>query len=357
MNFASDNTVGASASVMASLMAANDGSAAPYGADAWTARVTALMSEMFEREVTVALVSTGTAANALALACLVEPFGAVLTHAESHISCDENGAVEFFSHGARLVGVGGIGCKLDPADLAATLAAWPDDNIRQPMPQALSITQATESGQVYTPAEVAALTAVARSRGLRVHMDGARFGNAVASLGCSPAEITWKAGVDILSFGATKNGAWAAEAVVLFDGGLNGAMARRLKRSGHVLSKGRFLAAQWEALLTDGHWLDLARTANARATRLAQGLGAVAGVRLGWPCAANEVFAIMPLSLAAHLKVQGAQFHPWSQVALPASGRPAAGEGLFRFVCSFATSQSDVDRLVALASASVRAAA
>jgi threonine aldolase len=348
-NFASDNAVGASATVMAALAEANAGPALAYGQDPWTARVEAAMSELFEREVAVALLATGTAANALALACITQPWGAVLTHEESHIADDECGAPEFFTNGAKLVGLAGVGSKLTPEVVTAQLARMPHGAVKQVQPQCLSITQATESGLVYRPAEIAALAAAIRPRGLALHMDGARFANAVVALGCSPADITWKAGVDVLSFGATKNGAWAAEAVVFFDPAKAEQMPWRRKRSGHTVSKGRFVAAQFEALLRNGHWLDLARQANRLAARLAGGLGAISGIRLGWACEANAVFGIMPQAMAASLRADGALFYDWSARSLPAGEALRPGEGIYRFVCSHATTEQEVDGLLAAA--------
>lgn len=356
MNFASDNAVGASPKVMEAIAAANHGSASAYGADPWTARVERALSELFEREVAVALVATGTAANALAIASVTRPWGAVLTHASSHINEDEGGAPEFFADGAKLVGIAGVGCKLAPDAVGARLADFVPGAVRHVQPQCLSITQATEDGLVYRPEEIAALAEAVRPRGLAVHMDGARFANAVAALGCSPAEITWRAGVDALSFGGTKNGAWAAEAVVFFDPALAGELAWRRKRGGHTLSKGRLVAAQFEALLDGGHWLDLARHANAMARRLASGFAA-AGVGLAWPCEANAVFPILPSGLAAALRRQGAVFHDWTERSLPAGIRLEAGDSIGRFVCSFATSPEQVDALLGLVSRAGRDAA
>lgn len=268
MNFRSDNTAGASEKVLAALVAANGGAEPAYGADALTKEVENTLSEIFERDVAAFLVVNGTAANSLALACAAPPYGAVLCHVESHIADDECGAPEFFSGGAKVVGLPGIACKLEPATVQMKLERMPAHSLRHSELAALSITQATEAGTIYTLDEIAALTKVAHSRGLAVHMDGARFANALVALGCTPAEMTWKAGVDILSFGATKNGCLAAEAVIFFDKKKAMEMAIRRKRAGHTLSKGRFLAAQMQAYLSDGHWLDLARHANAAAEHL-----------------------------------------------------------------------------------------
>ena len=349
LNFASDNAVGASPKVMAAIAAANDGAALAYGNDAWTRRVDDAMSALFERDVIVSLLPTGTGANALALACMTRPWGAVLTHEESHISDDECGAPEFFTDGAKLVGVAGYGSKLTPEAVTARLARMPHGAVKQVQPQCLSISQATESGLVYTPYEVAAISASIRPRGLALHMDGARFANAVVSLGCAPADITWKAGVDVLSFGATKNGAWAAEAVVFFDQAKAAEMPWRRKRAGHTLSKARFISAQFEALLDNGHWLDLARHANTMAARLAAGLGQIPGIRLGWPCEANAVFPIMPAGLAARLRSRGVVFYDWTGGALAPESILTSGESVSRFVCSFATRAEDVEAVIALA--------
>lgn len=349
MNFISDNTVGASPRVMAALGAANHGHAGAYGTDDWTGRVEVRFREIFEHDVSVYLTATGTGANAMALACLAQPYESVLTHRESHIYDDECGAPEFFMHGAKLIGLEGIGAKLDPAAVADRIATLPA-SVKQMQPAALSITQASECGLVYTPQEVAALAAAIRPRGLKLHMDGARFANAVAALGCSPAEITWKAGVDVLTFGGTKNGGWAAEAVIFFDSASANArqMPWRRKRGGHTLSKGRFIGAQFEALLEGGHWLDLARHANAMAARLAAGIALVPGMRLAFPCEANEVFAILPARVDAALRAAGAGYNLWTHGALAPETRLGPGDVIARFVTSFAAQENEIDAFLAL---------
>jgi threonine aldolase len=352
MNFISDNLAGASAPVMQAMTAANDGFAAGYGKDAWTKRVEALFAELFEREAAVFLVTTGTAANSLALASLVQPWGAVLCHHEAHIAADECGAPEFFTGGAKIVGLPGDGCKLDPEVVTDQLARMRAGATHQVQPQMLSITQATECGLVYVPAEIAALKQAIAPRGLKLHMDGARFANAVAALGCTPAELTWKAGVDVLSFGGTKNGAFAAEAVIVFDPADASEMPWRRKRAGHTLSKGRLIGAQFEGLLADGHWLDLARHANAMASRLAVAVTTAGRLRLAWACEANEVFVVLPPRAQAALAEQDVQYIAWSDGALTAGQELRHGEVVGRFVCSFATQAVDVDRLVAVLAAS-----
>lgn len=348
MNFISDNTAGASAPVMAAIAAANDGAASAYGTDIWTKRVEALFADIFAREVAVFLVASGTAANALALASITRPWGAVITHEESHVADDECGAPEFFSDGAKLIGLPGTGNKITPASVTQVLGRFREGALHQVQPQALAITQATECGMIYTPAEVRALKDAVAARGLSLHMDGARFTNALVTLGCTPADITWKAGVDVLSFGGTKNGAWAAEAVIFFDPGQAGELKWRRKRAGHTLSKGRLIGAQFEGLLGGGHWLDLARHANAMAQRLAAAVASDGATRLAWPCQANEVFLVLSAGLQARLAEAGVGYIAWSDRALPDDAPLATGEIIGRFVMSFATQAEAVDRLAGL---------
>jgi len=345
MNFRSDNTAGASEKVLAALIAANQGAQPAYGYDDMTARAEKALCEVFERDVAMFLVTTGTAANSLALSCVTPPWGAVICHAESHVMRDECGAPEFFTHGAKLVGLPGTGCKLSADAVRETLAALPSGAVHSVQPAALTLSQATECGMAYAPSEIAALAEVAHGRGLAVHMDGARFANALATLGCTPAEMSWKAGIDVLSFGATKNGCLAAEAVIFFDKAKAAEMKFRRKRSGHTLSKGRLLAAQMLAYLADGHWLDLARKANAAAAQLEEALASLPGVRMGWPRQANEAFAIIPDGVARQLREAGAAFHPWSADYLSRQSMPGPGETLYRFVCSFRTSPLEIEGL------------
>lgn len=346
MNFISDNTAGASPRVMAALAAANAGPASGYGSDDWTKRVEERLSVLFEREVAAFLVTTGTAANALALASVVKPWGAILTHEESHIVEDECGAPEFFSNGAKLVDLPGIGGKLAPAAVTRALGYLNEGSFHNVQAQALSITQATECGTIYTPAEVRALKEAVTARRLTFHMDGSRFANAVATLGCTPAEITWKVGIDVLSFGGTKNGAWAVEAVVFFDPAQAEEMKWRRKRAGQTLSKGRFLGAQFEALLADDHWLDLARHANAQAKRLADAVGNGSHARLAWPSQANEVFLVLPAATQQRLNAAGVRYHSWSDRSLAPKNALRDGEIVGRFVMSFATEPGAIDRLI-----------
>lgn len=277
-----------------------------YDGDAWSARLDGAFSNLFGREVAALWVPTGTAANALALAALCPPHGAVLCHREAHIQVDECGAPEFYTHGAKLLLLDGDGAKLTPDTIDAACAGIRDD-VHQVQPHAISITNATEYGRVYTPTEVAAIGEVAARRGLGLHMDGARFANAVAHLGCAPADMTWRAGVDILSFGFVKNGGMSAEALVFFRPELVAATRYRRKRAGHLQSKGRYLAAQLLAMLNDDLWLANARAANAGAALIAE---AAAG-RLVQPVEANEVFLRLTEAEAAKLRADGFDFYDW----------------------------------------------
>lgn len=339
-NFASDNVAGAAPEILSALSAAANAGAAPsYGADPWTARVEALLKEIFATDLVAHPVATGTAANALALATATPPWGAVYCHASSHVMTDECGAPEFYAAGAKLVGLDGPDGKFTAAQLDAALSRGGKGVVHHVQPSAVSITQATEAGTTYTPDEVRAIAAVTHRHGLVLHMDGARFANSVAWLGCDPAEVTWRAGVDVLSFGATKNGALAAEAVVFFRKDLAESFAFRRKRAGHLFSKMRFLSAQLEAYLTDGLWLRLARHANAMAARLAEGLAAVPGVTIAHPVEANEVFAVLPDRTIAGLRAAGFVFYSWPG---------EAGQGAkVRLVPAFDTPAASVDAFVA----------
>jgi len=345
MNFASDNVVGASEKVLAALVNANGGALSPYGEDEISKRVTRRLEEVFECELAVYLVATGTAANALSLAALTPPWGLVLCHAEAHIAEDECGAPEFFTGGAKLERLNGVGGKLTAAELDAALTRMPARPPHHMPPAAVSLSQATEAGTIYRTDEITAIATVAHGRGMAVHMDGARFANALVRLGVTPAEMTWKAGIDALSFGATKNGCLAAEAVVFFDLDRAAHFAERRKRGGHLLSKGRLLAAQMEAYLEADHWLDLARHANECADRLATGLSRQ-GVRLAFPVEANELFPILPRSVAQRLLAQGAVFREWQTQSVSDNLAPGADEMVARLITSFATRFEDVDRLL-----------
>ncbi len=345
MNFASDNIAATHPRVMEAIAEANDGVAMPYGQDAWTQKAQEALCDLFGREAEVFLVTTGTAANALALSAMTPPFGGVLAHEEAHINTDECAAPEFFTGGAKIIPLPGAGGRIAPEALEARLAAFAHGE-HQVKPSVLSLTNATEYGLVYAPEEVAALSATARAHGMSVHMDGARFANAVAHLGCAPAELSWRAGVDVLCFGATKNGAMGAEAVIFFNRDLAADFAHRRKRAGQLLSKGRYLAAQMLALLEGGLWLETAGRANAMAERLAEGLEGLPGVEPAFRPQANELFVWLPRRLHEALSAAGVVCDPW---------REHGEKVLARLVTSFATEEEEVRRFIALAEKCARA--
>lgn len=337
MNFCSDNTAGAAPEILEALGPALSGAAMPYGNDAATRQLESALAEVFETDrLAVFPVATGSAANSLALATLCPPWGSILCHRGSHINVDECGAPEMFTGGAKLIALDGEHGRLDAGTVAAAIDAAGSGNVHRVQPSVVSLTQATEAGTVYRPEAVAAIAEIARSRGLRVHMDGARFANAVVSTGSSPADLTWRAGVDVLSLGATKNGCIAAEVVVFFDPDLAADTRFRRKRAGHLFSKMRFLSAQLNTWLADGLWLRLARQSNGAARRLADGLEALPGVGLQHPVEANEIFAVLPDPMADRLESAGILFYRW-------------GDGSVRLVTSFAITDTDVDRFLAVA--------
>jgi len=335
-NFTSDNQAPVAPQIMAAIMKANAGRAPSYGADAITARLQPLFAACFETDLLVFPVATGTAANALALAMLTPPWGTIFCHQESHIATDECGAPEFFTSGAKLQLLPGDHGKLTPEILSRCLRDTSPGDQHQTQPAVLSLSQVTEAGTVYRPDEIAALAAIARQHKLYVHMDGARIANAITSLKCSPADITWRAGIDVLSFGATKNGALAAEAVLFFNPALSENFVFRRKRAGHLVSKMRFLSVQLEAYLENGLWLQLAANANAQAKRLAEGLHAISSVEILHMVQANEIFARIPAAMIRALREQGFGFHVW--------GRD--DEGVIRLVTAFDTKPDEVDMFI-----------
>ncbi len=326
MRFFSDNAAPVHPKIMQAIADANTVDTA-YDGDALSQKLDAAFSELFERDVAVLWVSTGTAANCLALASLVQPHQGVICHSEAHIEVDECGAPGFYTGGAKLMLVDGEGAKIAPKTVSDLLSTIRPD-VHQVQAAAVSITNATEYGLVYQPSEVNALGGLCRERKLALHMDGARFGNAVATLGCCPADVTWRAGVDVLSFGFAKNGGMNAEALVYFDPALADAARYRRKRAGHLLSKGRFLAAQLLAFLDADLWLDNAKAANAAG----QIIAGAAPERLLHPVEANEIFIRLSASEAASLRKQGFDFYDW-------------GEGAARLVTSWHHREEDVQPL------------
>ncbi len=341
VNFSSDNVSPACDEIMAAINVANHGSVSSYGNDDLTARLQTVASDLFETPVSLFPVTTGTASNSLALSQLAPPYGEIYCYEKAHLITDECGAPEFFSGGARLTGLPAAHGKIRAQQIHDAAAFAEEMGVHHSKPAAISLTQATECGTVYGLSELADLSEAGRRHGLPLHVDGARFANALVHLGCSPAQATWKLGVDVLSLGATKNGALCAEAVVFFDAERGCDFERRRKRAGHLWSKQRFLSAQLLAYLEDDVWLRNARNANAMAARLAAGLESVAGARLMYPVQANEVFVALPEKKVAALETQF-KFYRW-----PADTR---GEGVpIRLVASFATTAGEVDQFIAAA--------
>lgn len=330
--FASDTHAGVCPAAWAAMTEANRGHAPAYGDDPWSAEARRLLGELLETEAAVFFAGSGTVANSLCLAQLCPSFGAVLGHEGAHIMTDECGAPHFFTHGASLWPIAGAAAKVTPAavrDLAAG-----GRGVHWPLPRVLSLTQATELGTVYTPDELRALCDTAHELGLRVHLDGARFANAVASLGVSPKELSWQAGVDVLVFGGSKNGLAGGEAIVFFDRQLADGFDRRLKQSGQLPAKLRFVTAGWVGLLRDGAWLANARHANAMAALLEQRLLAVPGVRLAAPRQSSGLFVHLPDGLADRLHERGWHFYELYP-------------GIYRLLCSWDTTPEDVEAFAA----------
>jgi threonine aldolase len=335
-NFGSDNVSPVCASILAAIQAANVAPTGSYGADPFTERLTRVASNLFETDVLIYPVATGTAANALALSQIAPPYGGVYCHTGAHIVTDECGAPEFFTGGAKMLGLPSSTGKIGPEALAAAVAFAEDMGVHHVRPAAVSVTQATELGTVYSLEELSALTAAAKRHALNVHMDGARFANALARLGCTPAEATWKRGIDVLSLGASKNGALCAEAVVFFNRALAEGFERRRKQGGHLWSKLRYLSCQLLAYLEDGLWLRNAAQANTMASRLARGLTELPFAPLLQTVEANEVFVALPEKLIERLEHADFHFYRWPLIQVPEGAA-------VRLVTSYMTTEADVD--------------
>lgn len=347
MHFASDNWAGAHPAIAERLSAAATGFSSAYGTSDLDKAVLQRFCEIFERDVAIYYVGTGTAANALAMTALARPGGVAFCHREAHMVVDECGAPEYFSGGARLCPVDGALGRMDPAELAAAIARYPAEIVHHGQPMAVSLTQTSEIGTLHCLDDIRAITTVASDAGLPVHMDGARFANALVALDCTPAEMTWKSGVDIVSFGGTKNGCWCAEALVVFEPGKFGQLPFLHKRAAQLFSKSRFIAAQFDAYFDGGLWLETAHHANTMAAKLAARLRQSPSTRLAWEPQANEVFAIIGRQKAATMMDAGAAFHPWGK---PHGYTEPIGddEQIYRFVTSFATTDEHVTQLAAL---------
>ena len=334
IDYRSDNTGRAAPQILEALIRANQGTALGYGGDAWTAALQQRFSDLFETSVRVFPVATGTAANALALAALGPSWGVVYCSATAHINTSEANATGFFGGGVKLSTVDGEHGKVGAGALAEALAAISPGQLHRGRPAAVSLTQATDLGAVYTLGEVRMIAELAKGRGLKLHMDGARFANAVARLGCSPADLTWRSGIDIISFGATKNGGALCDAIVVFSPDIADALAVQLRRAGQVWSKMRFASAQLIAYIENGLWLDMARASNAMAARIAAGLHNLPDARTLAPVEANEIFLELPAAVMDALEADGFQFYRRTK-------------SLARFVCRFDTTEAEADALVA----------
>ena len=331
--FSSDNVAPICPEALAALQQANRHYAPSYGEDSWTARTCDRVREIFETDCDVYFVLTGTAANALALAKLCKSFESVICHRHSHIQTDECGAPEFFTGGSKLLLVGGADGKLEVGKVEALLATH--NELHSHKPGAISISQATEFGTVYKRDEIAAMADLARRHGLFLHMDGARFANAIASLDCAPKAITWEVGVDVLCFGGTKNGAAGGELVIFFDKKISRKFGYRVKQAGQLVSKMRFLSAAWLGLLTDNVWLRNAARANEAARRLAERLQRDAGIETTFPVDANAVFVSMDEQLTKGLHARGWRFHKFIE------------PNVYRLMCSWATTEDEISRFIA----------
>jgi threonine aldolase len=334
IDYRSDNTGRAAPQILEALIRANHDTALGYGADEWTARLQQRFSDLFETPVRVFPVATGTAANALALASLGPSWGIVYCSEVAHINTAEANAAGFFGGGIKLATIGGRHGKIEAALLAETLAGIAPGQLHKGQPSAVSLTQATDLGAVYTLDEIRAVAEIAKRRGLRLHLDGARFANAVARLGCSPADAAWRAGVDIMSFGATKNGGALCDAIVVFSPDLADGLAVQLRRAGQVWSKMRFASAQLIAYVESGLWLEMARASNGVAVRIAAALRDIPSARLLAPIEANEIFLELPDGTMDALEADGFQFYRRSRT-------------LARFVCRFDTTEAEADALAA----------
>ena len=336
MNLRSDNEAPAHPLIMEAITQANQDSAHAYGDDAISQQLDDQFGDWFDHEVSVFPIISGTAANALSLAQCCPPYGAVLCHQESHIHQDECGAPEFFTGGAKLIPIDGKNGKLHPTELAQTLEMFGFKGDHEPQISAISITQASEAGTVYSAEQVGEIGAFAKSRNLHLHMDGARFANALAATGATPASLTWQAGVDILSFGATKNGTLSAEAIVVFKKSLTPGLRKRRMKGGHLLSKMRYISAQLQTYIADDNAIAWASNANQKASIMAEAIEAHPECRLAYPAQANEIFAILPESLAESLRTAGFQFHRWPYQA-----------DMYRFVVPWNCSSEAANRFAA----------
>ena len=341
MIFGSDNWSGAAPEISEALLRHSEGLAVAYGDSELDKKIEGRFAEIFEKDCSVYFVGTGTAANSLAIASTMKPGGVVFCHNEAHVAANEGGAPEFLSGGGRLFLVGGQHGKIDPAQLSEVVSSVPQTFNHLGQGTMTTITQATEAGTVYALDEIAAITDISHSNNLFTHMDGARFANALVKLDCTPAEMTWKSGVDMVSFGATKNGCWCAEALIVFNNELNDQFQFVRKRAGHLFSKTRFISAQFDAYLEDDLWLNLARHSNGIGKQLETAVRSSNRIRLAWPSDSNQVFFVADKDHAAVMLEAGAKFHPFPT---PKGMEDEIGknEQIYRLVASFVSNSEDV---------------
>ncbi|MFK5977954.1 MAG: low specificity L-threonine aldolase [Rhizobiaceae bacterium] len=345
MIFTSDNWAGAAPEISQALSDNTHGMVAAYGASDLDERVRQTFNEIFEREVLVFFVGTGTVANSLALSTMNKPGGILMCHREAHIIEDECGAPEFFTSGGRLLAIDGANGKMDIDVLASEMKRVHEIFVHHGQPMGISMTQATEAGTIYSLDETARIADIAHSIDVPLHMDGARFANAMVQLGATPAEMTWKQGVDVLSFGGTKNGCWCAEALIFFNPKLAEQMPYLQKRAGQLYSKSRFITAQFEAYFKNNLWAELATYANSMSENLRAGIAASNRIRVAWSGQANEVFAIMQAEDAEKILQAGAHFYEWPTPVYLADSL-SDNEKIYRFVTSFATTSDDIDQFL-----------
>lgn len=336
LDFRSDNTSQASDQIIKSIINANSGSVSSYGEDHYTEELYKNMNKIFDRSVEVFPVFTGSAANILSFACSVPPYGAIFCAENSHVDIDECNGPEFYTGGAKIVSIKSDNGKLNPEDLSDKIKNFSPHGFHNPLPVAITLTQSTEVGTVYTPNEIMEISKIAKSYNMILHLDGARISNALAYLGCSWADISWKAGVDLLSLGTTKNGTIAAEAIILFHMGLSDKLEYFRKRGGHLVSKMRFLSAQLNAFISDDLWKQNALHANNMAIRLVDGIKEIRAIQLAYPVESNGVFLKLPKSIAEGLIERGFKFYPWG----------GQNSNIYRFMFSFNTPENSVDNLV-----------
>jgi threonine aldolase len=344
MNFTSDNTHIIAKPILNAIMKANKSSVASYGGDEITKKAKEKICDLFDIEAEIFFVTSGTAANALSISSITPPYGSVFCHNESHIHLEECGAPEFFSGGCKLIPIQGFAGKISSESFQDAINDHPSDRFDL-IPSCLSVTQSTECGTIYNEKEISDLTSIAHKNNIKVHMDGARFANAISTLKINPSELTWKAGIDIMSFGSTKNGTMSAESIIVFNKKISDDINLRIKRSGHLLSKMRFLSIQMDSYVTDNLWIDLANKANEMAQYMYKKLSEVNNIKVPWKVQSNEVFVILPKRIEQELSKRNIKYHKWSKVGI-SNIIDKDNEEFIRLVMSFNTKKNEIDELI-----------